>query len=119
MTNLKTRLRAPALLFQPYLAEPRGEPIRGWTFMPSQGRDRVEIIGPLLDYETDAYAQKVIDHAVVGTTVYRTNEWASAGNEELESNVRGLAFAAVSIVMLADRIASAWHCKERTSALRV
>jgi uncharacterized protein DUF6927 len=42
----------------------------GWTFMPSQGRDRVEIIRDLLDYETDAYAQKVIDHAVVGTTVY-------------------------------------------------
>ena len=37
---------------------------------------------PLLDYETDAYAQKVIDHAVVGTTVYRTKEWASAGNEK-------------------------------------
>jgi hypothetical protein len=42
----------------------------GWTFMPSQGRDRVEIIRPLLDYETDAYTQKVIDLAVVGTTVY-------------------------------------------------
>jgi hypothetical protein len=42
----------------------------GWTFMASQGRDRVEIIRPLLDYETDANAQKVIDHAVIGTTVY-------------------------------------------------
>jgi hypothetical protein len=42
----------------------------GWTFMPSRGRDRLEIISPLLDYETDAYAQKVVDHAVVGTTVY-------------------------------------------------
>jgi hypothetical protein len=42
----------------------------GWTFTPSQGRDRLEIIRPLLDYETDTYAQKVIDHAVVGTTVY-------------------------------------------------
>jgi sigma54-dependent transcription regulator len=42
----------------------------GWTFQPSQGRDRVEIIRPLLDYETDTYTQKVIDHAVVGTTVY-------------------------------------------------
>jgi hypothetical protein len=42
----------------------------GWTFQPSQGRDRVEIIRDLLDYETDAHAQKVIDYAVVGTTVY-------------------------------------------------
>jgi hypothetical protein len=42
----------------------------GWTFQPSQGRDRVEIIRDLLDYETDAHAQKVIDYAVVVTTVY-------------------------------------------------
>jgi hypothetical protein len=42
----------------------------GWTFTPSRGRDHVEIIRPLLDYETDAYAQKVIAHAAVGTTVY-------------------------------------------------
>jgi hypothetical protein len=42
----------------------------GWTFQPSQGRDRVEIIRDLLDYETDAHAQKVIDYAVVGTTIY-------------------------------------------------
>jgi hypothetical protein len=42
----------------------------GWTFQPSRGRDRVDIIRPLLDYETDTYAQNVVDHAVVGTTVY-------------------------------------------------
>ena len=42
----------------------------GWTFQPSRGRDRVDIIRSLLDYESDAYDQKIIDHAVVGTTVY-------------------------------------------------
>jgi hypothetical protein len=38
--------------------------------MPSRGRDRVGIIRPLLEYKTDAYAQKINDHGVVGTTVY-------------------------------------------------
>lgn len=42
----------------------------GWTFMQSRGRDPLDIIRELLDYETDAYAQNVIDHAVAGTTVY-------------------------------------------------
>jgi hypothetical protein len=90
MTNLKTLLRAPALLFQPYLAELVEN--RSWMDLYAKpgARPRRDH-RPLLDYETDAYAQKVIDHAVVGTTVYRAKEWASAGNEELESNVRGLA----------------------------
>ncbi len=42
----------------------------GWTFMQSRGRDRVDIIRELLNYETDAHIQKIIDYAVVGTTVY-------------------------------------------------
>jgi hypothetical protein len=42
----------------------------GWTFLQSRGRDRVDIIRSQLDYENDGYAQNVIDHAVVGTTVY-------------------------------------------------
>jgi hypothetical protein len=41
----------------------------GWTYLQS-GRDRIDIIRQQLNYETDAYAQQVIDHAVVGTTVY-------------------------------------------------
>jgi hypothetical protein len=40
------------------------------TFTQSRGRDRLDIIRQLLDYETDAYAQSVIDHATVGTTVH-------------------------------------------------
>jgi len=42
----------------------------GWTFMPSHGRDAVDIIRKLLDYETETYAQNVIDHALAGTTMY-------------------------------------------------
>jgi hypothetical protein len=42
----------------------------GWTFMPSNGKDRVTIIREQLDYDTDAYTQKVIDHATLGSTVY-------------------------------------------------
>jgi hypothetical protein len=42
----------------------------GWTFMPSRGRDAVEIISGLLEWENDMFTDKVIDHAVVGTTVY-------------------------------------------------
>jgi hypothetical protein len=42
----------------------------GWTFMPSHGRDRVEIIRGMLTWESDTFANEVIDHAVVGTTVY-------------------------------------------------
>jgi hypothetical protein len=42
----------------------------GWTFMPSHGRDAVEIIRAQLEWENDTFTDKVIDHAVVGTTVY-------------------------------------------------
>jgi hypothetical protein len=42
----------------------------GWTFMPSHGRGRFEIIAKQLDYENDAYTQKVIDQALDGATVY-------------------------------------------------
>jgi hypothetical protein len=42
----------------------------GWTFMPSRGRDAVEIIRDQLECENDTFADKVIDHAVVGTTIY-------------------------------------------------
>jgi hypothetical protein len=42
----------------------------GWTFMPSRGRDAVEIIRDQLEWENDTFTDKVIDHAVVGTTLY-------------------------------------------------
>jgi hypothetical protein len=42
----------------------------GWTFMPSRGRDAVEIIRGQLEWENDIFTDKVIDHAVVGTTLY-------------------------------------------------
>jgi hypothetical protein len=42
----------------------------GWTFMPSRGRDAVEIIRGQLEWENDTFTDKVIDHAVVGTTIY-------------------------------------------------
>jgi hypothetical protein len=51
----------------------------GWTFTQSRGRDRVDIIRNLLDYETDGYAQKVVDHAVVGTTAYLLVQRAPKG----------------------------------------
>jgi hypothetical protein len=42
----------------------------GWTFMPSRGRDAVEIIRGQLEWENDTFTDKVIDHAVIGTTIY-------------------------------------------------
>jgi hypothetical protein len=42
----------------------------GWTFMPSRGRDAIEIIRGQLEWENDTFTDKVIDHAIVGTTVY-------------------------------------------------
>jgi hypothetical protein len=42
----------------------------GWTFMPSRGRDAIEIIRSALEWENDIFTDKVIDHAVIGTTVY-------------------------------------------------
>jgi hypothetical protein len=42
----------------------------GWTFMPSRGRDRAEIIRDQLNWENDTFTDKVLDLAVVGTTVY-------------------------------------------------
>jgi hypothetical protein len=42
----------------------------GWTFMPSRGRDRTEIIRSQLDWENDTFIDKVLDLAGVGTTVY-------------------------------------------------
>jgi hypothetical protein len=56
--------------FQPDPAKPHGEPIMGWTFMPSHGRDRAEIIRGKLDWDNDTFTDKVADHAVIGTTVY-------------------------------------------------
>jgi hypothetical protein len=41
-----------------------------WTFMPSGGRGRLEIIGKQLNYENDAHTQKVIGQALDGATVY-------------------------------------------------
>jgi hypothetical protein len=38
--------------------------------MPSQGRSAVDIIRSQLEWENDNFADKVIDHAVVGTTFY-------------------------------------------------
>jgi hypothetical protein len=42
----------------------------GWTFMPSHGRDRAEIIRSQLNWENDTITDKVLDLAVAGTTVY-------------------------------------------------
>jgi hypothetical protein len=42
----------------------------GWTFIPSRGRDRTEIIRDQLNWENDTFTDKVLDLAVVGTTVY-------------------------------------------------
>jgi hypothetical protein len=42
----------------------------GWTFMPSRGRDRTEIIRGKLDWDNDTFTDKVLDLAVVGATVY-------------------------------------------------
>jgi hypothetical protein len=42
----------------------------GWTFTPSRGRDRAEIIRERISSDNDTIANKVIDLAVVGTTVY-------------------------------------------------
>jgi hypothetical protein len=42
----------------------------GWTYMPSRGRDRAEIVRDQLNWENDTFTDKVLDLAVVGTTVY-------------------------------------------------
>lgn len=42
----------------------------GWTFFSSNGRSRVELVKKELEYETDHFTQKVLDHSEVGSTVY-------------------------------------------------
>jgi hypothetical protein len=42
----------------------------GWTFIPSRGRDPMEIIRGQIDCDDAAFTDKILDHAVVGTTVY-------------------------------------------------
>jgi hypothetical protein len=97
--------------FQPH-PQTRGEPIMGWTFMPSRGRDRMEIIRDLLDCETDVYAQKVIDHAVVGTTVYllvaRTPKAAWEPNTSYVNDANGR-FRWIAVVLTRQASVSIWN----------
>lgn len=46
----------------------------GWTFIRTASRDRFDVVRKEVEYETDDYVQKVIDHSVVKNTVYMVVE---------------------------------------------